>query len=310
AHVMAPIRVDATAEGFRITNEHAFTDLSGFTPVLRIEGDGVVAHEARLAPLKTGPGGRAYFAAPEVGDLLTLSFLDATGNEVSHGQLIRRLPTDAPGDAPAVARPVESALSLWRAPIDNETFGGGHAARWEAMGLRDAAKATWTTDGPSHTVVVPDDYDDIARVGVRLDLGPGVHSVEWFGRGPHENYSDRCASARYGNWTTLVDDWAVPYVHPHSSGNRTGVHWARFLDASGEPLLVIDRMDGLNLNVARYTDEQLDAVAHLDELPPSDDCYVWISVRERGVGSGACGPDVSAAHRIGPGTYSWSYRLR
>src|SRR5262249_32590378 len=155
--------------------------------------------------------------------------------------------------------------------------GGGHAARWDAIGLRDPSKAEWTVEGDTHTVVVPDEYDDCARVGVRLDLGAGVHSVEWFGRGPHENYSDRCASARYGTWTTLVDDWPVPYVHPQSSGNRTGVCWARFLDEDGAPVFVVDRMDGLNLNVARYTDEEIDAVQHLGELAPSGRCFVWIS---------------------------------
>ena len=95
-----------------------------------------------------------------------------------------------------------------------------------------------------------------------------------------------------------------------SSGNRTGVCWARLLDSQGNPLLVLDNMDGLNLNVARYTDEEIDAVAHLGELTASDNCYVWISARERGVGSGACGPDVSEPHRIRPGTYTWSYRIR
>jgi beta-galactosidase len=160
----------------------------------------------------------------------------------------------------------------------------------------------------THTVDVP--FDDIPRVGVRLDVGAGVHSVEWFGKGPHENYSDRCASARYGQWTTLVDDWPVGYVHPQSSGNRTGMRWLRLLDANGDPVMIVDQMDDLNVVISRYTDEQLDAVAHLEELPPSDECYVWISVRERGVGSGACGPDVSPPHRISAGTYTWSYRVR
>ncbi len=301
AHVMAPVQITATEEGFRIRNEFSFTDLSGFTPVLRIEGENVEPHEVTLAPLKTSPGATAYLAAPESGDLVTLSI------GTSFAQIVRRLPAEAPGDAPVAARSVETALSLWRAPIDNETFGPGHAARWAGM---DFGAATWTTEGSTHTIVIPDSLDDIARVGVRLDVGPGVHAVEWFGLGPHENYSDRCASARYGRWTTLVDEWAVPYVHPQSSGNRAGVQWARFLDADGNALLILDHMHGLNLNVARYTDEQLDAVAHLEELPPSDECYVWISVRERGVGSGACGPDVSEPHRIRPGTYEFGYRLR
>ena len=41
-----------------------------------------------------------------------------------------------------------------------------------------------------------------------------------------------------------------------------------------------------------------------------DECYVWIDARHRGVGSGAVGPDTAAEHRIGPGPYRWSYRLR
>ena len=84
----------------------------------------------------------------------------------------------------------------------------------------------------AHNVEVPDAFDDIPRVGVRLRLGPGVRTVEWLGDGPHECYSDRRASARFGRWTTPVDDWPVPYVHPQASGNRIGVRWLRFLDGA------------------------------------------------------------------------------
>jgi beta-galactosidase len=270
AHVMNPVQIRVEGDGFRVTNDD--TGDSTFVPA----GDD---------------------------DIETLEI------DGAFAQLVRRLPDDAPGDAPATVRGIEPVLSLWRAPIDNETFGGGHAARWKTLDF-DSVKLLTTHDGDTVTHTVEQPFDDIARVGVRLDVGKGVHTVDWFGKGPHENYSDRCASARYGHWTTPVDDWPVPYVHPQSSGNRTGMRWLRLLDAAGEPVVVIDRMDDLNVVISRYTDEQLDAVAHLEELPPSDDCYVWISARERGVGSGACGPDVSEPHRIRPGTYTWSYRLR
>ncbi|HUR76645.1 MAG TPA: glycoside hydrolase family 2 TIM barrel-domain containing protein [Acidimicrobiales bacterium] len=288
AHVMSPVQIRAEGDGFRVTNEYAFTDLSH--PLLR-------------APL--GPGESTFIPAAPDDDIVTVYF------GVVAAQIVRRLPDDAPDAMPSSTRGVATSLSLWRAPIDNETFGGGHAARWKGL---DFARIDLVSDSDgdvvSHTVVVPEEFDDIARVGVRLDVGAGVQAVDWFGRGPHENYSDRCASARYGRFTTAVDDWPVPYVHPQSSGNRTGVRWLRLLDANDEPILVIDRMGGLNVVVSRYTDEQIDAVEHLEELPASDDCYVYVSVRERGVGSGACGPDVSDPHRIRPGTYTWSYRLR
>ena len=204
---------------------------------------------------------------------LTLSFrTDAdlawapAGHEVAWEQVeLGRVPgrSRAPGAAPAVPRTLESlepAIVLWRAPIDNETFGPGHAQRWERLGLREAgARVDATTDvveadgGGSlvaHTVDLPDALDDIPRVGVRLRLGPGVRTVEWLGDGPHECYSDRRASARFGRWTTAVDDWPVPYVHPQASGNRMGVRWLRFLDADGEPVLTIDELDDLEVTVA------------------------------------------------------------
>ena len=64
------------------------------------------------------------------------------------------------------------------------------------------------------------------------------------------------------------------------------------------------------MTIARNTDEELDDAGHLEDLPQRDECYVWIDVARRGVGSGACGPDTDSAHRIGPGTYAWSYRVQ
>ncbi len=56
--------------------------------------------------------------------------------------------------------------------------------------------------------------------------------------------------------------------------------------------------------------EEVADATHLEDLPDRDDCYVWIDARHRGVGSGAVGPDTAAAHRVGPGPYRWSYRVR
>jgi beta-galactosidase len=249
---------------------------------------------------------------------------------VAPGPSVAPLAPDAPVRNDASVADLEPTLALWRAPIDNETFGPvlrPHAARWERMGLRDGAslvamETTTEPDGPdpmsvtvSHAVVVPDALDDIPRVGVRLRLGPGVHAVEWLGDGPHEGYSDRRESTRFGRWITAVDDWPVPYVHPQASGNRTGVRWLRFLAADGAVLLTLDRLDGgrdggLDVTVSRWTDDEVAAAAHLEDLPTRDDCYVWLDAGHRGVGSAAVGPDVSPPNRVGPGPYRWSYRVR
>ena len=339
--------VDAGRGVVEVTNEHAFVDLSWLRPTWQVAVDGDEVATGELSPLALPPGGSTTVTVrlPAL-DLaagqrahLTLSFVTAhdlpwapAGHEVAWEQIeVAAVP--GPSPAPGTASPqatgtapdldaLEPVLSLWRAPIDNEIFGPAHARRWELLGLSDSSSLTelvTTTEAGddtgrgglvvTHCVEVPAGCDDIPRVGVRLGLGPGVATVEWLGAGPHESYSDRRAGTRVGRWTTPVDDWPFPYTHPQASGNRTGVRWLRFLDDHGTAVLTIDELDDLDVSVSRFTDEEVAAADHREDFPPSEECYVWIDARHRGVGSGACGPDTAPAHRIGPGTYRWSYRL-
>jgi beta-galactosidase len=343
AAVMAPVRIEAldAARGvLRVRNEHAFVDLAWLTPrwVVTVDGDEVA--EGALAPLALPAGEVTTVTVPvpspslEPGQRahLTLSFASTeaqpwcpAGHVVASQQVLLAAEpghTLAPGPTGSTAPDLDDlqpVLALWRAPIDNEIWGAAPARRWEELqvadGPRHAELHTRTAhDGAglrvAHEVVVPATLDDLPRVGVRLHLGPGVDRVEWLGEGPHEAHTDRRASVQVGRWTTAVDDWPVRYVHPQGSGNRTGVRWLRFLDAAGQPLLVLDQLDDLQVTVSRWTDEQVAAATHWEDLAPVDDCYVWIDAAHRGVGSGACGPDTAAAHRVGPGAYRWSYRLR
>lgn len=346
AAVVAPVRVDpldARRGLVRVTNEHDFVDLAGLVPTWRVEVDGVALAGGELAPLVLAPGAattlRLEVPALRLGEGeradLTVAFAladDAEWAPAGHVVAWRQLelgrgpgPTSAPGrggDGRGLAA-LEPTLALWRAPIDNEVFApllDAHAARWERLGLRGGARLvpleTTVESAPgggelvTHGVVVPAELDDLARVGVRLRLGPGVHAVEWLGDGPHEGYSDRRSSTRFGRYVTAVDDWRVRYVHPQASGNRTGVRWLRLLDAAGAELVTIDHLDGLDVTVSRFTDEQVADAGHEEDLVATDECYVWLDARHRGVGSGAVGPDVAPAHRVGAGPYRWSYRLR
>ncbi len=351
AAVIAPVRIeslDPVGGVLRVTNEHDVVDLAWLTPCWVVEVDGSPLADGALAPLDVGPGESTEIRVPvppaaldlQPGQRSHLTVTFATSEErpwapvghvvARHQVLVASAPgpSDAPPDGARLAGPsrsltsLEPTLALWRAPIDNETFGpvlDPHAARWERMGLRRpqdlATLDTIEHVEPSgvtvtHAVVVPAGLDDLGRVGVRLRLGPGVHTVEWLGDGPHEGYSDRSASTRVGRWTTLVDDWTVPYVHPQASGNRTGVRWLRFLDAAGVVMATIDRLDGLDVTVSRWTDDEVADARHLEDLPVRDECYVWLDAHHRGVGSGAVGPDTGPTHRGGVGPRRWSYRLR
>ena len=189
-------------------------------------------------------------------------------------ELARSEEAEPPGAATAPILPTR--LALWRAPIDNETFGPRHAERWEQLGLPSAHERvelrTQSRRRPHHPR-----GDGARRTGTTSRASasvsscrPGVVAVDWLGRGPHENYSDRRAGTTVGRWRTAVDDWPVPYVHPQASGNRTGVRWLRFLDADDRVVLTVDGLDDLDVTVSRWTDEELAAAGHLEDLPARD----------------------------------------
>ena len=77
---------------------------------------------------------------------------------------------------------------------------------------------------------------DIPRVGVNLTLVPGLEALDWFGRGPWENYADRKVSAMVGIYRSIVADQYVPYIMPQEHGHKTDVRWLALTDVRGQGL--------------------------------------------------------------------------
>jgi len=74
--------------------------------------------------------------------------------------------------------------------------------------------------------VKPDGFEQMLtwpRVGVRLALSGALDQVQWYGRGPHENYPDRLASAFFGIYDSAVKDLSTPYLTPQDNGSRCDV---------------------------------------------------------------------------------------
>lgn len=63
------------------------------------------------------------------------------------------------------------------------------------------------------------------RVGLRVLLPGSFSNLRWFGRGPHENYPDRKASAAVGQYTSNVSEQATPYIRPGECGAKVDVRW-------------------------------------------------------------------------------------
>jgi beta-galactosidase len=72
----------------------------------------------------------------------------------------------------------------------------------------------------------------IPRVGLNMQLDKRFSQVEWFGRGPSENYPDRKTAAFVGRYKASTDELYVPYVRPQENGYRTDVRYMSVTDGS------------------------------------------------------------------------------
>ncbi|WP_424556412.1 hypothetical protein, partial [Staphylococcus epidermidis] len=60
--------------------------------------------------------------------------------------------------------------------------------------------------------------------------------VNWYGRGPGENYQDRKESTFIGLYQSTVKDQVHPYVRPQESGNKSDVRWFTLTSSNGAGL--------------------------------------------------------------------------
>ncbi|EOD17237.1 hypothetical protein EMIHUDRAFT_459017 [Emiliania huxleyi CCMP1516] len=144
----------------------------------------------------------------------------------------------------------------------------------------------------------------------------------WYGRGPFENYPDRCSAAKVGVHAASADELATPYVYPSEHGHRTGTRWVEVGgggDGEGEGgggsrpggrgrlRLSCDAPFGFGL--LRHGAARLAAATHQDELFAPDPLAAHLTVDAAMAGVGGdigWGPCVREAFTVPPGVYRWA----
>ena len=160
----------------------------------------------------------------------------------------------------------------------------------------------------SQEIEVPAELDDLPRLGLLLRLRGGLERLTYYGRGPEENYNDRGYGYPRGRYTSTVDDEYVPYITPQEHGNHTAVRWFALDD--GVVGLLLQPHEPGQFSVSHFTADDLYAARHTTDLTRRDDIDVRLDHHNRGVGTGACGPDTLPQYRAGGGTYRFVWRLR
>jgi beta-galactosidase len=159
----------------------------------------------------------------------------------------------------------------------------------------------------THVQVAPD-LVDLPRVGLRLQLRPELERLEWYGRGPWDNYSDRKASSAVGRYSSTVTEQYVPYIMPQEHGHKTDVRWLRLTDAQGHGLEVSG--DGLfEFNALRHSDEDLATAKHTPDLTARPEVFLSLDHGMRGLGTGL-GMDTLPEYRLNASEYSFTFNLK
>lgn len=74
------------------------------------------------------------------------------------------------------------------------------------------------------------------RFGMQWVMPEEYGNVNYYGRGPIENYADRKASQHLGIYSAEVEDMYYPYVRPQESGNHCDVRYWQVVNVKGEGL--------------------------------------------------------------------------
>ncbi|MGL6194576.1 MAG: glycoside hydrolase family 2 TIM barrel-domain containing protein, partial [Thermoguttaceae bacterium] len=207
---------------------------------------------------------------------------------------------------------------FWRAPTDNDK-GNGFVNRykvWKEADLKKLADEFGVeckeiikklTKGNKPGLLVDmqfkrgDKVIEPPRFGTRFTLPGEFNQVEYYGRGPHENYWDRKEGAHVGIYKTTVADMFTDYSKPSENGNRTDVRWVAFRNKDGYGFLfgsVPKSNDEVNargqvkgkldpgtiaFSASNYSRDQLENSAHTYEMKKSDDIFVNIDYAQMGV---------------------------
>lgn len=157
-----------------------------------------------------------------------------------------------------------------------------------------------------------DDQCSVPRLGLVASVTPGYENIRWYGRGPHENYSDRESSAYFGIYENTVDGMVEPYLRSQTMGNRGDVRWMSLTDEKGRGMK-ITAGGNLAFSALHARDWDLrNRIGHTHDMNKVRLAQTVLSLDciQVGLGNASCGPGPLPEYLIKNNhTYSYSFRL-
>jgi beta-galactosidase len=159
-----------------------------------------------------------------------------------------------------------------------------------------------------------DKLPEIPRLGMNFLIPAGFEQLEWYGKGPQENYVDRNHSAYVGQYSSTVDGQFTTYMAPQENGNKTDTRWMVLRNALGAGIM----FEGLPLfgfSALHHTAEdmsiELQGRKHFIDIPTRDFVSVYIDYKQMGLGSDdSWGSKTHSQYCIPAKPYAWSFSFR
>ncbi len=147
----------------------------------------------------------------------------------------------------------------------------------------------------------------LPRIGVDWIMNKNLKNVDWYGRGPQENYPDRKSGYKTGIYHSTVADMYEPYLIPQDYGLRCDNRWVRLTDDTGTGLeFTGDKL--FNFNAQEYSTDNLTKALYTYQLHPFDGITFNFDYATSGVGCTAL--SVFPAYQVMPELYRYTVKIR
>jgi beta-galactosidase len=290
-HVYQPLTFEREADGhIRIINRDSFIDPSEYNitcDTVTIDGECLMNISARLKEDK--PWAKKGFAVASEQFILTPYPFPQTSDN-------KHLASNITIAGNALTSWVIDGSEMLQAPLEpyfwkpeNDNQHAAHFAERLAVWREVCDVKVTYTPISDRCIRIDVDYRPtgtekpvMPKFGMRMRLPADYTNIEYYGRGPWENYPDRKRSAFLGRYQMPLSEFETDYIHPQDNGCRTDVRW--FNITNGEKALRIDGLQPLCIRAWDYGEEDLEHAKHPHEIQRGRYVSLNIDLNVHGVG--------------------------
>lgn len=156
---------------------------------------------------------------------------------------------------------------------------------------------------------------ELPRFGMRSKLNGSYDNLNYYGRGPWENYSDRNSASFIGEYSDeVINQYTRNYIRPQEGGYKTDVRWLTLKNNKGQGIK-IEGLQTLGFSALNISTEDLDPGKTKAQRHPSDldldskeAVYLHLDYKQRGLGGDdSWGRLPHDPYRLLDKQYSYSY---